>query len=223
MSFRVANTSQNTLSNKLNYETLPRLQSHLALQVGDYKLTARSADINGWLVCNGRSLSRTEYASLFSVIGVDFGSADSTHFNIPDYTSKVIGMYGTPAGEPGLTIRDRGDVVGHETIKLTVPQLPAHSHTGTTNSSGSHSHNVNNIPYGTQTSLGPALSNVNSCDETVHTVSTEAAGAHTHTFTSNNTGENADIDVMQPTLFGSSVMIFAKFLNRLQLTPTTWG
>jgi len=223
MSFKVANSTQNALSNKLNYETIPKLQSHLALQVGDYKISARDDDINGWLVCNGRSLLRTEYPELFAVIGTDFGSSSGTTFRLPDYTSRVIGMYGETEGTSTLTVRDRGDVVGNETIQLTVPQLPAHSHTGTTNSDGAHTHGVDNIPYGTQNIAAAGGGGTSACDETTHSISTNSAGAHTHTFTTQNTGENAAINVMQPTLFGASVLIFAKFLTRFQMTPTPWN
>jgi len=223
MSFKVANSTQNALSNKLNYETIPKLQSHLALQVGDYKISARDDDINGWLVCNGRSLLRTEYPELFAVIGTDFGSSSGTTFRLPDYTSRVIGMYGETEGTSTLTVRDRGDVVGNETIQLTVPQLPAHSHTGTTNSDGAHTHGVDNIPYGTQNIAAAGGGGTSACDETTQSISTNSAGAHTHTFTTQNTGENAAINVMQPTLFGASVLIFAKFLTRFQMTPTPWN
>jgi len=223
MSFKVANSTQNALSNKLNYETIPKLQSHLALQVGDYKISARDDDINGWLVCNGRSLLRTEYPELFAVIGTDFGSSSGTTFRLPDYTSRVIGMYGETEGTSTLTVRDRGDVVGNETIQLTVPQLPAHSHTGTTDSDGSHSHSVSDIPYGTQSIAAASGGGTSAADETTTTYNTSTAGAHTHTFTTQNTGENAAINVMQPTLFGASVLIFAKFLTRFQMTPTPWN
>jgi microcystin-dependent protein len=224
MSFRVTNTSQNVIANKLNFDIIPRLQSHIALQVGDYKISARSSDINGWMVCNGRSLLRSDYPALFSVIGTDFGSVDGTHFNLPDYTSKVIGMYGPTMGSmTGYTERERGDIVGHETIQLTVPQLPAHSHTGTTDSAGAHTHQVSDMPYGIQNIAAASGGGTTACDETTHTVTTSSNGAHTHTFTTQNTGENDDIDVMQPTLFGSSVLIFAKFMKNYQLVPTTWA
>lgn len=223
MSFKVANSTQNALSNKLNYETIPKLQSHLALQVGDYKLSARNDDINGWLVCNGRSISRTQYPELFAIIGTDFGSTSGTTFRLPDYTSKVIGMYGETEGTSTNTVRDRGDVVGNETIQLTVPQLPAHSHTGTTNNDGSHTHSVDNIPHGTQNIAAAGGGGTTACDETTHTISTNSSGAHTHTFTTQNTGENAAINVMQPTLFGASVLIFAKFMTRFQMIPTPWN
>lgn len=51
---------------------------------------------NGWLMCQGQALSRTEYADLFAVIGTNFGSGDgSTTFNLPDMreaTTKGAGL-----------------------------------------------------------------------------------------------------------------------------------
>lgn len=222
MSFRVINSAQNVLSNRLNFETIPRMQSHTALQVGDYKLSARSDDINGWLVCDGRSLLRSQYPALFAVIGTDFGSDDSTHFCLPDYTSKVIGMYGSSAEESSWTVRDRGDVVGNETITLTVPQLPAHSHTPTMSEAGAHTHAIYNIPSGTQNISALGGGSTTAADETRVTETSSSAGTHTHGITIANTGEGQAINIMQPTLFGASVLIFAKFLNRLDLSPTTW-
>ena len=44
---------------------------------------------DGWLLCYGQALSRTEYADLFAVIGTSFGSGDgSTTFNVPDLRGK---------------------------------------------------------------------------------------------------------------------------------------
>jgi microcystin-dependent protein len=44
----------------------------------------------GWLECNGASISRAAYAALFANIGVVFGSASGTHFNIPDLRGQFI-------------------------------------------------------------------------------------------------------------------------------------
>lgn len=39
----------------------------------------------GWLICDGSTVSRTEYAELFAVIGINFGEGDGeTTFGIPD-------------------------------------------------------------------------------------------------------------------------------------------
>ena len=39
---------------------------------------------DGYLLCNGASLLRTEYPELFEVLGTKCGSVDSTHFTLPD-------------------------------------------------------------------------------------------------------------------------------------------
>lgn len=45
---------------------------------------------SGWLLCDGRALNRTTYASLFTAIGTKWGAGDgSTTFNIPDMREAV--------------------------------------------------------------------------------------------------------------------------------------
>ena len=39
---------------------------------------------DGYLLCNGASLLRTEYPELFEVLGIKCGSIDSAHFTLPD-------------------------------------------------------------------------------------------------------------------------------------------
>ena len=46
---------------------------------------------DGWLICNGAAVSRTEYAALFSAIGTTWGEGDgSTTFNLPDLDERFI-------------------------------------------------------------------------------------------------------------------------------------
>lgn len=46
---------------------------------------------DGWLICNGAAVSRTEYAALFSAIGTKWGEGDgSTTFNLPDLDERFI-------------------------------------------------------------------------------------------------------------------------------------
>lgn len=50
----------------------------------------------GWLICDGRSLSKNDNFDLFKVIGYNFGGSDST-FNVPDLreaTTKGVGLNG---------------------------------------------------------------------------------------------------------------------------------
>lgn len=238
-SFKVVNQAQNVVANKLNYEVVPKVQAHEALQIGEYKISARNSDYNGWLVCNGRALAVSEYPDLYSVIGSDFGSAPAGEFRLPDFTSKALGMFGASSNViVPYTTRTRGTTFGTETVTLTVPQLPAHLHTGTTDSAGAHTHGVTDPGH-----THSYYNNVNdqSTDNAFHTetaadqadilqstgssttgISINSNGAHTHTFTSNNTGENQPVNNIQPTLFGVSVLIFAKFVAREVLVNTPY-
>jgi microcystin-dependent protein len=128
-------------------------------------------------------------------------------------------MFGLSAISEALTQRNRGDDVGTETVTLTVPEMPIHSHTGTTASSGAHTHTVANVPYGVQDIVAASGSGITACDETTQTVTTSSSGSHTHTFTTENTGSSNPHNNMQPTLFGVSVLIFSKFKNFVNLTP----
>jgi len=79
-----------------------------------------------WLPCDGSSLLRVDYPDLFNVIGTIYGSADSTHFNVPDFRGRVAVGLGTG---PGLTPRSIGADFGEETHTLTIGELAAHVHT----------------------------------------------------------------------------------------------
>lgn len=46
---------------------------------------------DGWLVCDGSTISRTSYAKLFTVIGTTYGSGDgTTTFKLPDFRGEFI-------------------------------------------------------------------------------------------------------------------------------------
>ena len=49
---------------------------------------------DGWLVCNGATISRTTYANLFAAIGTTYGSGDgSTTFKLPDFQGDFLRGY----------------------------------------------------------------------------------------------------------------------------------
>ena len=91
----------------------------------------------GWIFCDGAEISKATYANLYSVIGNHFGTPidASLNFVLPDLRAKL------PVGNNASTY-SLGNTGGHSAVTLTSSQLPAHSHTGTTNSSGAHSHSV---------------------------------------------------------------------------------
>jgi microcystin-dependent protein len=98
---------------------------------------AGSADIDqplGYIPCDGREVSRTKFANLFAAIGTIWGEGDgSTTFNVPDMRGR--GPIGAGQGA-GLTDRSLGDKGGEETHKLSVDEMPKHTHDGL----GLHTH-----------------------------------------------------------------------------------
>ena len=55
-------------------------------------ITSASGNVpNGYLYCNGGTISRTVYADLFTAIGTNFGEGDGTNtFNIPDLRGEFL-------------------------------------------------------------------------------------------------------------------------------------
>lgn len=79
----------------------------------------------GYLLCDGRAVSRTSYADLFALIGTTFGAGDGlTTFNLPDLRGRVVaGLDSTQAEFVTL-----GKVGGEKAHALTAAENGPHSH-----------------------------------------------------------------------------------------------
>lgn len=153
----------------------------------------------GFLLCDGQAVSRTQYAALFLAIGTTYGAGDGeTTFNVPDLRTRV------PVGAgSGYELGGTGGAANHT---LTADEIPAHTHSARTNSTGAHSHQArytmfNGISIDGGMSNGYALIRRNqSGDSYQGTASNVAisAGAHSHTVTVNNTGGGQSHNNMQP-------------------------
>lgn len=84
-----------------------------------------------YLKCEGQTLSREEYASLFNVIGTTFGDGDgTTTFALPDMRNYVVvGM------SDDTDINAIGKKYGEKEVTLTVEQIPPHNHSLTAHGS----------------------------------------------------------------------------------------
>lgn len=73
----------------------------------------------GWMLCDGSAVSRTEYANLYNVIGVCWGTGDgSTTFNLPDlrgmFLRGVSGNSGNDAdAENRIVLHNGGNTGNH--------------------------------------------------------------------------------------------------------------
>ena len=74
----------------------------------------------GFILCDGRSVSRTRYAALFKVCGTRFGTANPGSFNVPDLRRRQI--IGRSTDFPV------GTRSGAETKILSINELPTHRH-----------------------------------------------------------------------------------------------
>lgn len=55
----------------------------------------------GYLLCDGTSYLRATYPNLYAAIQTAFGSADGTHFNVPDFRGQFLrGVSGTSSNDP---------------------------------------------------------------------------------------------------------------------------
>lgn len=163
-------------------------------QVGEIKMWPVASAPTGYLICDGAAVSRTTYAALFALVGTAFGVGDgSTTFNLPNYTNRMAigagGLY-SAAGTGGS--KDAIAVAHTHTFSATTgAQSADHSHSGTTNTTGSHTHvldgnYIKNLAAGTGISSGSGLQ---------FGSSTNAAGDHSHSFTTGGVSANHTHDV----------------------------
>jgi microcystin-dependent protein len=163
--------------------------------------SSTTAPSSKWLRCDGASLSTTTYADLFALLGYSFGGAGA-NFNLPDFRDRQ------PTGYSGT--KALATTGGAESHTISTSNLPPHIHelggaTGTTNTTGAHTHTgstiANNLPVITAKTPGPevAVGGLN-----VGSISADGDHSHTVTLNAGNTGNggfaNTALDTKDPYL-----------------------
>ena len=93
---------------------------------------------DGFILCDGTAISRTDFATLFTIVGTTFGTGNgSSTFNIPNLRDRFI----VGAGD-GYNLNATG---GSSTTTLGTTNLPSHTHqlggnTGSQNLTHNHSY-----------------------------------------------------------------------------------
>jgi len=166
--------------------------------VGSIVIFSGKSDPNGWLICDGRSVSQSTYSNLYAIIGTNYGTgAGAASFNIPNF----INFFPVGSTATGSLSVSSSYTKGSNSYTLTVANLPSHTHTGNTNRTLlDHTHSFNTSPRddGNYSGLqgqkpagdAPGQKN-NSWWDT-----NNATPTHYHTFTTNYTGGSSPISLI---------------------------
>lgn len=86
----------------------------------------------GWVPCDGRAVSRSDFWRLFSVVGTTYGVGDgSTTFNVPDLRGRVpVGLDNLGGSDAGrLSVANTlGGSGGEEKHTMSIGELATHNH-----------------------------------------------------------------------------------------------
>lgn len=196
---------QDLVRTKYACNYLERMAYYSEAFIGDYKYSARSQDFHGWLLCDGRTLSRDAYKNLFDIIGTAFGSNNAYDFKLPNFKGRVPGAAGDG---PGLSVRSIGETVGEEMHKLVISEMPTHNHNGATGAAGSHDHGgQTGSVYAGNGDVGSIAGLDRAGDNGSHSHSISMEPNHSHTIASQ--GGDGSHNTMQPTLFAGMLFVFA--------------
>ncbi len=93
----------------------------------------------GWLPCDGSSVLQTDFPALFTAIGTAYGSADASHFNVPDLRGQFLrgadtfgaGSASRDPDKAGRTAMNTGGATGDNVGSVQTNQVQSHTHTAT--------------------------------------------------------------------------------------------
>lgn len=94
--------------------------------IGEILMFSGNFAPRGWAFCNGQLISIQQNPALFSILGNTYGGDGRTTFALPDLRGRFPMQQGRGAG---LSSRLLGQAGGSETTKLSIMNLPNHTHT----------------------------------------------------------------------------------------------
>jgi len=152
----------------------------------DIKMVGRNPlDTAGWLRCDGREVATASYGLLHSYIGSNFddNGVDPApavgNFRIPRMQGRV--PVGRLSGDPDFG--NVGDYGGEKEHTLITAEMPAHSHSGTTDPA-----KYREVAAAIDEGGGPTQ------------LASDGTGTHVHTFTTNPQGGGDPHNNIQPFL-----------------------
>lgn len=79
----------------------------------------------GWALCNGATVSISQYSTLYSLLGTAYGGNGTTTFQLPNLTTRAPCSQGTGLG---LSQRVIGESFGEAAHTLISNEMPLHNH-----------------------------------------------------------------------------------------------
>jgi microcystin-dependent protein len=93
--------------------------------LGEIRIFSFNRVPSNWAPCDGRLLPIAQYDTLYTVLGTTYGGDGVNTFALPDMRGRLPIHQGQGLGLSNYVIGQRD---GTETVTLTTPQLPAHTH-----------------------------------------------------------------------------------------------
>lgn len=176
-------------------------------EIGDLVLTGKASADSGTVACDGTSYLKTALPDLYAKIGTTWGSADSLHFNVPDFITNNLFLRAAGGSVAVATLQSSQnkahthDISGvPEVGTLTAASDGAHTHTATSTDSG-HTHNYtyhqiasSSNPDSGWYTMGPGGSTATSSGSANISTTVNSGGAHTHNVTGTLTAGTLAVD-----------------------------
>ena len=138
------------VNNAFDFNMPVKEKGGFLVPIGVVQSFAGSTTPQGWLLCDGSAVSRTDYAALFAVIGTTYGAGNgSTTFNLPNLVDKFVEGSATAgtvksAGLPNIT--GGGQVTAWKDISY-YGAFVSEKRGSTTNTGGSADNNYFKIDF----------------------------------------------------------------------------
>jgi hypothetical protein len=152
----------------------------------------------GWFLCDGRAISRTVYANLFTAIGTAYGIGDgSTTFNLPDFRGRFARYNDNMSTGAGAAGRDTGRVHGSAQTQATAKNGLGGSANSGVNLGHSHIQQIPNGSFGVGGYVGANAGPIanNSYGNTNIPVSSSSSLDHGHSLTLSGDAETRPINL----------------------------
>lgn len=95
--------------------------------LGEIRMMGFTFPPRDWALCDGQSMTVSQFGALYSLLGTQFGGNGTTDFRLPDLRGR------TPVHPGGSSIR-QGNAGGAESVTLLSNQMPPHNHAMKVNS-----------------------------------------------------------------------------------------